>query len=202
MNNLSVLFTICALGFLLSGCGSVQIPKVTKYSIDTPAVQENIKNNVNIAVERVRGRSLYEKKNIVVSPKVHTLDYYVSAQWAETPCNMLTDDIIAYLAKKFPYVTSAVRNGNGKIDFIISVYIDKLNQEKRDGNWYANLALNYEIVSNKSRKVLCNKWFAKNIQLEDSNVESYIAAQNNSIEQFLVQLATEIENMSGADFRK
>jgi ABC-type uncharacterized transport system auxiliary subunit len=193
MNNLSVLFVICALSFLIFGCGSVQIPKVAKYSIDAPNARENIKNNVNIAVERVRGRSLYEKKSIVVSPKIHNLDYYVSSQWAETPCNMLTDDIIAYLAKKFPYVTSAVRNGNGKVDFIISVYIDKLDQEKRDGKWYANLVLHYEIVSNDSKKLLASKWFRMKTKTADADVESYVTAQNDSIKQFLEQLVTEIE---------
>ncbi len=189
---LLLFLNVIFLNFLLGGCGSVPMPKITKYSIDTPGAPAKISKKINVVVRRVRGRSLYEKRNIVVSPEKHIIDAYSSAQWAETPCNMLSDTIIAYLSKKFPYVTSSLQNGNAEIDLIISAYIDKFEQIKREGKWYADLSLHYEIISADTKKIIYNKWFNKKVELENSDVQNYVAAQNKSIEEFLKELSVKL----------
>jgi uncharacterized lipoprotein YmbA len=105
---------------------------------------------------------------------------------------MLTDNIIAYLSEKFSYVTSMPNNYNNDIDYIISVYIDELNQVKRDDKWFAVISLHYEIISSKTRKTVNNSWFREKIELPDSSVQTYVDTQNKSVNKFLKSLASEI----------
>ena len=192
MNKSLIFASVIFINLFLAGCGSVPIPKVTKYSIDVIDAPVGNKKDIKLIVRRARGRSLYETKNIVVSPKPHVIDNYFSAQWVETPCNMLTDYLIASLAKKFSFVTSSFQNGNGNFKFIISVYIDQFDQVRRNGKWYAVLSLNYEIISAKNKKIVFNDWYQNKIELENSDVQKYVDAQNISIDKFCRLLSTKI----------
>ena len=195
MNNIISILIIFLFVSFISGCTSVPIPKVTKYSLDTPVTENKQIKNINIAVQRVRGRTQFDKKNISVSPMEYVMDSYSTAQWAESPCSMLTDDIIAYLSKKFNYVTSSTLNYNNSIDYIITVYIDDLKHIKRDGKWFAVLTLHYEISSAKTRKVVKNNWFREKTELADSSVKTYVNIQNKSVDKFLQQLTSEIAEL-------
>ncbi|RLD09590.1 MAG: hypothetical protein DRI44_08135 [Chlamydiae bacterium] len=192
MNKTISTIIIFLLAALIGGCTSVEIPKVTKYSLETPATENNKIKNISIAVQHVRGRAEYDRKSLAISPAKYVMDSYSTAQWAESPCNMLTDNIIAYLSKKFDYVSSFPRNYNDNIDYIISVYIDKLTQVKRDDKWFADLILHYEIISAKTKKIIKNNWFREKIELNDSSVQTYVSAQNSSIGKFMLQLVSEI----------
>jgi len=192
MNNTILLFKIFLLTLFIAGCSSLPIPNVTKYSLDTPVTKNNNIKQMNIAVQRVRGRHQYDKKSLSISPKPHVMDTYQTAQWTESPCSMLTDNIIAYLSENFSYVTSMPNNYNNDIDYIISVYIDELNQIKRDDKWYAVISLHYEIISSKTRKTVKNNWFREKIELSDSSVQTYVNAQNKAVNKFLQLLSSEI----------
>jgi len=195
MNNIKSILIIFLLVSFISGCTSVPIPKVTKYSLDTPVTENKKIKNINIAVLRVRSRTQFDKKNLSISPKEYVMDSYSTAQWVESPCNMLTDDLVAYLSKKFNYVTSSSLNYNNSIDYTISVYIDDLKHVKRDNKWFAVLTLHYEIASVKSKKIVENKWFREKIELDDSSVQTYINNQNKSVDKFLQQLTSEIAEL-------
>jgi len=192
MNNTILLLKILLLTLFIAGCSSLPIPNVTKYSLDTPVTKNNNIEQMNIAVQRVRGRHQYDKKSLSISPEPHVMDTYQTAQWAESPCSMLTDNIIAYLSEKFSYVTSMPNNYNNELDYIISVYIDELNQIKRDGKWFAVISLHYEIISSKTRKTVKNNRFRKKVGLSDSSVQTYVDAQNKSVDKFLQLLTSEI----------
>lgn len=192
MNNTILLLKILLLTLFIAGCSSLPIPNVTKYSLDTPVTKNNNIEQMNIAVQRVRGRHQYDKKSLSISPEPHVMDTYQTARWAESPCSMLTDNIIAYLSEKFSYVTSMPNNYNNELDYIISVYIDELNQIKRDGKWFAVISLHYEIISSKTRKTVKNNWFRKKVGLSDSSVQTYVDAQNKSVDKFLQLLTSEI----------
>jgi len=192
MNNRILLLLLFFLTIIFTGCTSLKISKVTKYSLDTPIAQNNEIRHMNIAVQRVQGRHQYDKKSLSISPKPFVMDTYKTAQWTESPCSMLTDNIIAYLSKKFSYVTSVPNNYNNNIDYIISVYIDELNQVKRNDEWFAVISLHYEIISAKTRKTVKNGWFKEKIKLDDSSVQTYVTVQNKSLEKFLQLLSSEI----------
>jgi len=192
MNNTILLLKIFLLTLFIAGCSSLPIPNIAKYSLDTPVTKNNNIEHINIAVQRVRGRHQYDKKSLSISPKPHVMDTYKTTQWAESPCSMLTDNIIAYLSKKFSYVTSIPNNYNNDINYIISVYIDELNQIKRNDKWFAVISLHYEIISSKTRKTVKNNWFREKIELSDSSVQTYVDTQNKSIDKFLQLLASEI----------
>jgi len=119
MNNTILLLKILLLTLFIAGCSSLPIPNVTKYSLDTPVTKNNNIEQMNIAVQRVRGRHQYDKKSLSISPEPHVMDTYQTARWAESPCSMLTDNIIAYLSEKFSYVTSMPNNYNNELDYII-----------------------------------------------------------------------------------
>ena len=195
MNNIISILIIFLLVSFISGCTSVPIPKVTKYSLDTPVTENKKIKDINIAVPRVRGRTQFDKKNLSISPTEYVVDSYSTAQWAESPCSMLTDDIVAYLSKKFNYVTSSSLNYNDTIDYILSVYIDDLKHIKRDDKWFAVLTLHYEITSAKTKKIVGNNWFREKIELADSSVQTYVNIQNKSVDKFLQQLTSEIADL-------
>jgi len=195
MNNIISILIIFLLVSFISGCTSVPIPKVTKYSLDTPVTENKKIKDINIAVPRVRGRTQFDKKNLSISPMEYVVDSYSTAQWAESPCSMLTDDIVAYLSKKFNYVTSSSLNYNDTIDYILTVYIDDLKHIKRDDKWFAVLTLHYEITSAKTKKIVGNNWFREKIELADSSVQTYVNIQNKSVDKFLQQLTSEIADL-------
>ncbi len=195
MNNIISILIVFLLVSFISGCTSVPIPKVVKYSIDTPVTENKKIKNINISIQRVRGRTQFDKKNLSVSPVQYVMESYSTAQWAESPCSMLTDDIIAYLSKKFNYVTSSSLNYNNSIDYTISVYIDDLKHIRRNDKWFAVLTLHYEIISAKTKKVVINKWFREKIELGDSSVQTYVNIQNKSVDKFLQQLTSEIAGL-------
>ena len=195
MNNIKSILIISLLVSFISGCTSVPIPKVTKYSIDTPVTENKKIKNINIAVLHVRSRTQFDKRNLAISPKKYVMDSYSTAQWVENPCNMLTDDIVAYLSKKFNYVTPSSLNYNNSIDYTISVYIDDLKHVKRDNKWFAVLTLHYEITSSKTKKIIKNNWFREKIELADSSVQTYVNNQNKSVDKFLQQLTSEIADL-------
>ncbi|MCK5853173.1 membrane integrity-associated transporter subunit PqiC [bacterium] len=195
MNNITSILTIFLLVLFISGCTSVPIPKITKYSLTTAVTENNKIKNINLAVQRVRGRTQFDKKNLSISPKKYVMDSYSTAQWAESPCSMLTDNIVAYLSKDFNYVTSSLLNHNNSLDYTISVYIDDLTHIKRDDKWFAVLTLHYEIASAKTRKIVKNNWFREKIELTDSSVQTYVNIQNKSVDKFLQQLTSEIADL-------
>ena len=196
MNNKFSILIIFLIALFIAGCSSVPIPKVTKYSLDTPASDNKEIKNIHISVQRVRGRYQFDKNSIFVSPEPHIMDTYKTAQWAENPCNMLTDDTIAYLSKQFKYVTPSSLNYNNSIDYVISIYIDDLKHIKRDNKWFAVLKLHCEIVSPKAKKVVYNFCFKENIELPDSSVQTYVNIQNESVGKFLQLLTSEISKIS------
>jgi len=196
MNNKFSILIIFLITLLIAGCSSVPIPKVTKYSLDTPASDNKEIKNIHISVQRVRGRYQYDKNSIFISPEPHVMDTYKTAQWAENPCNMLTDDIIAYLSKQFKYVTSSSLNYNNSIDYVISIYIDDLKHIKRNDKWFAVLKLHCKIASAKTNKIVSNYWFRENVELSDSSVQTYIKVQNESVGKFMQLLASKISKFS------
>ncbi len=196
MNNKFSILIIFLITLFIAGCSSVPIPKVTKYSLDTPAADSKEIKTINISVKRVRGRYQYDKNSIFVSPEPHIVDTYKTAQWVENPCSMLTDDTIAYLSKQFKYVTSSSLNYNDSINYVISIYIDDLKHIKRDNKWFAVLKLHCEIASPKAKKVVCNFWFRENVELPDSSIQTYINVQNESVSKFMQLLSSEISKFS------
>jgi len=194
MNNIksfSIIYSV-VLMIIFAGCSSVPIPKVTKYSLDTPVSENTTIKKINVSLRRVTGRTQYDKRTISISPAPHVMDSYTTAQWMESPCNMLTDDTIAYLSKKFAYVTLYPDNFNKHTSYTVTIFIDELNHVKRDDKWYAVLKLKYEIKSGKEKEIVINNRFEKKIELSDSSVQSYVNAQNKSVGKFLHQLTSEL----------
>lgn len=166
------------LGLGLSGCSFMNpIETPTTYCISNYNYAPTAKINLEI---RVEGRDEYRRSDMIVKAEPNLQDRYYLSVWVASPCTMFNDSIVSH------YLSSATQKGESSLD----IYIDAFDQVKINDQWFAKLRLKYEITQmNKSASVHI---FERLVELSDSNIKQYVAAQNKSFNEFLKEIDNKI----------
>jgi ABC-type uncharacterized transport system auxiliary subunit len=165
---------------VLAGCMSITPTAITRYQLDASSSARGATNALRVAVQRCDGSAVYKRDSIVVSPTPHVMDAYPNAAWSQNPCDMLTGNLVTYLAPRCAYVTTAPRIYKDDVQVIISTYLDAFDQVKRDDQWLAVFRVKYEFVADADKHVLESNWFERTRALPNGKPEAYVAAQNAS----------------------
>jgi len=181
-------------GMALAGCFTLREPAVNYYSINATLAGEGEKLAVRVAVQRMEGRAQYRRPRIVVSPREFVLDSYTTAQWIDDPCDMLTDGLMTYLARSCEYVTAHPRAYKDAVRFVVVSYLDTFDHVRRGGVWHARMRVKYDIVDDETRTVVVSEWFERERVLEDGGVAAYVAAQQESVNEWYAAVLAALEN--------
>lgn len=181
---------------MLAGCFTLQEPVVNYYAIDAAAGARSEARALRVAVQRMDGRAQYRRPRIVVSPREFLVDSYTTAQWIDDPCDMLTDGLITYLSGACEYVTTQPRIYKDAVNYVIVPYLDAFDHVRRGGVWYARLRVKVDIVDDATRTVLHSEWFERNRALSDGSVAAYVAAQQESVNEWYASVLAALENVA------
>ncbi len=177
----------------LAGCFTLQEPAVQYFAIDAPVMGGAAQRPLRVAVQRMDGRAQYRRPRIVVSPRQFVADSYTSAQWIDDPCDMLTDGLMTYLTRQCEYVTAHPRIFRDAVQFVVVPYLDAFDHVRRDGVWRAHMRVRFDIVDDETRTVLKSEWFERERILEESSVAAYVAAQQESVNEWYAAVLATLE---------
>jgi len=180
-------------GMALAGCFTLREPAVNYYAIGAGLAGGGEKLAIRVAVQRMEGRAQYRRPRIVVSPREFVLDSYTSAQWTDDPCDMLTDGLMTYLARSCEYVTAHPRAYKDAVRYIVVPYLDACDHVRRGGVWHAQLRVKYDIVDDETRTVVVSEWFERERVLSGSSVAEYVAAQQESVNEWYAAVLAALE---------
>jgi ABC-type uncharacterized transport system auxiliary subunit len=150
--------------FPFAGCFFAK-PQVTQYYVldylPTPP-KERLEKGPFPFVLRVRDCSIaeaYRRSQIVYRQSANQMEFYGLHLWAVDPDRMINDLAIKHLkaARLFDNVTRSVENYVP--DFYLSCDIQAVEEYDGKEQWYAHLAIEYQLENAKSNQVVWKKLF-------------------------------------------
>jgi ABC-type uncharacterized transport system auxiliary subunit len=164
IGNLPPLLSGLAAAFLFAGCFFAK-PQVTQYYVldylPTPP-KERLEKGPYPFVLRVRDCSIaeaYRRSQIVYRQSANQMEFYGLHLWAVDPDRMINDLAIKHLkaARLFDNVTRSVENYVP--DFYLSCDIQAVEEYDGKEQWYAHLAIEYQLENAKSNQVVWKKLY-------------------------------------------
>ena len=158
-------FALLAEALLLSSCGFFAKPQVTQYYVldylPTPP-KERLEKGPYPFVVRVRDCSIaeaYRRSQIVYRQSANQMQFYGLHLWAVDPDRMINDLAIKHLkaARLFDNVTRSVENYVP--DFYLSCDIQAIEEYDSKEQWYAHLAIEYQLENAKTNQVVWKKLY-------------------------------------------
>jgi ABC-type uncharacterized transport system auxiliary subunit len=155
---------VLAAVFLFAGCFFAK-PQVTQYYVldylPTPP-KERLEKGPFPFVLRVRDCSIaeaYRRSQIVYRQSANQMEFYGLHLWAVDPDRMINDLAIKHLkaARLFDNVTRSVENYVP--DFYLSCDIQAVEEYDGKEQWYAHLAIEYQLENAKSNQVVWKKLY-------------------------------------------
>ncbi len=156
--------TALAAGLLLAGCFFAK-PQVTQYYVldylPTPP-KERLEKGPYPFVLRVRDCTIaeaYRRSQIVYRASANQMQFYGLHLWAVDPDRMINDLAIKHLkaARLFDNVTRSVENYVP--DFFLSCDIQAVEEYDSKEQWYAHLAVEYQLENAKTNQVVWKKLY-------------------------------------------
>lgn len=184
---------------LLAGCTmfAPDIRTETTYTlfVPPPLYSPDVRVPLRIGLERVEGRTIYRQRNITVRPHPTLLDRFSDAQWSETPIDMLSETVYSYLAPISKEITKMPARHADPLDVLLSLYIDRFDLHRREGRWYADARVKYEIICAKQRSLIKSGWVTET-HIADSVPDIYVAAQVHNITAICEEVARVLAEVS------
>lgn len=153
-----------AAGLMLSGCFFAK-PQVTQYYVldylPTPP-KDRLEKGPYPFVLRVRDCTIaeaYRRSQIVYRASANQMQFYGLHLWAVDPDRMINDLAIKHLkaARLFDNVTRSVENYVP--DFFLSCDIQAVEEYDSKEQWYAHLAVEYQLENAKTNQVVWKKLY-------------------------------------------
>lgn len=175
------------------GCfGPTRNIKVDRYYVGFDATNMVARSTLRLAVQQLDGRDLYHRDKMVVSAAEHTIDTYPNATWSQPPCDMVAQELVAHLSRRFQYAALLPCVYKIPTDAIIYAYIDAFDHTCRGGEWRAFIRVKYEIMSGDGQRLLHAAWFERTRSLSSAKLPEYVAAQNESVAELFAQIESDI----------
>lgn len=149
----------------LGGCSFWQKPTDTKYYVldylPTPP-PERVAKGPYPFVLRLRDATIaeaYRRTQIVYRQSANQMQFYSYHLWAVDPDRMVADMVMKHLkaARLFDNVTRTVENYVP--DFFLSCDIQAIEEYDAKEQWYAHLAIEFQLEDSKSNQVVWKKLF-------------------------------------------
>ena len=149
---------------LLSGCFFAK-PQDTKYYVldyvPTPP-KERLEKGTYPFVLRMRDCNIaeaYRRSQIVYRQSANQMQFYGLHLWAVDPDRMITDLAVKHLkaARLFENVTRTVENYVP--DYYLSCEVQAIEEYDSKENWYAHLAIEYQLEDAKTNAINWKKLF-------------------------------------------
>jgi ABC-type uncharacterized transport system auxiliary subunit len=150
---------------LLAGCGFFAKQQTTQYYVldylPTPP-KERLEKGPYPFVLRMRDCSIaeaYRRSQIVYRQSANQMQFYGLHLWAVDPDRMITDLAVKHLkaARLFDNVTRSVENYVP--DFFLSCDIQAVEEYDSKEQWYAHLAIEYQLENSKTNQVVWKKLY-------------------------------------------
>ncbi|MEO7425974.1 MAG: ABC-type transport auxiliary lipoprotein family protein [Fibrobacteria bacterium] len=154
-----------ATALALTSCGFFAKPQVTEYYVldylPTPP-KERLEKGPFPYVARVRDCNIaeaYRRSQIVYRQSANQMQFYNLHLWAVDPERMVNDLEVKHLkaANLFENLTRSVENYVP--DFLLSCDIQALEEYDNKSQWYAHMAIEYQLENAKTNQIVWKKLF-------------------------------------------
>ena len=149
---------------VLSGCFFARAPETKYYMLDyQPAPsKERLQRGPYPFVARLREPTIaeaYRRNQIVYRQSAYQMQFYAYHLWSVDPDRMLGDLLLKHLraARLFTNITRSAESYTP--DFHLTCDIQAIEEYDAPETWYARLAVEYQLIEEKSGDVVWKKLF-------------------------------------------
>lgn len=166
----------------LSGCVSLlpdAAPAKTVYRLLTPEAQvASLPSAVIVRIDRPGGQSVFETRDILVSPDGRRLSSAADAQWAELLPLMLQESLLDHMTQT-PNLIGVVPSSNSRSDTRLYLTIKNFEAQYDQGDASAPLAVvkyTVTLVNASDRKLIDSYDTRQTLRANEARVSSIVAA--------------------------
>ena len=185
-------FVLILYAMLINSCGTftpVESVKINTYQLNvsiTPS-QCVTKSKDVLQVNQMYALSPFNTNRIWLSTSSNELSSYGYNQWITSPSDMLTNNIIQYLASQCIYANVVSSNFVTNAQYRLNTQLIRLSLDLLDKKTVVNLIIMAQLVDNKTNSIIKSKRFSLN-KYSENNPYAMVAVANQLNQQFLIDL--------------
>ena len=186
---MKILFTIFTL-ILLSGCSMTQAPK-SEYIVNTKMIEKSLDATMCSAKSLKIGQAFSSgslkslKMNYVLGNEKQFA--YSQSQWANSPSNAISSEIIALLRSTKLFKNVQVSKSRTRNDLLLETNIEEFvqyfNEERSES--FSRVRISFTLVETKSNKVLSTDSFSSKVDAKELNAAGGVKALNVALSNVL-----------------
>jgi ABC-type uncharacterized transport system auxiliary subunit len=177
---------------LAAGCGSAR--PVKYYALDAGAVPTATPSAVypiSLLVGRVSTSHLYRDDRLVYGSGPVQLGAYSDHRWAQTPADMVQDQLITSLRSSGQYRSVSRLGGSARGDFVVRSGLDALYEVDQPA-LVARFAMRVELFDPKAGATVWIGNYSHDEPVNGKNVAAVVEAMNRNVHAGMQQITTGI----------
>lgn len=112
-----------------------------------------------LEVDDIRTNETFWNRQIVYRKSPYRIQYYPFKYWSKQPGELIQDAVIYYYRNGSFFSKVVDDYSSVEPDLVMKIHIDALEMIRRQNRWHARLALDIEIVDQKTEKTILNHTF-------------------------------------------
>jgi ABC-type uncharacterized transport system auxiliary subunit len=185
------------LAVFAAGCGSAR--PVKYYALDAgpaPAATPSAVYPISLLVGRVSTSHLYRDDRLVYGSGPVQLGAYSDHRWAQTPADMVQDQLITSLRSSGQYRSVSRLGSSARGDYVVRSNLDSLYEVDQPA-LVARFALRVELFDSKSGATVWIGNYSHDEPVNGKNVAAVVEAMNRNVRAGMQQLAAGINQYFG-----
>jgi ABC-type uncharacterized transport system auxiliary subunit len=177
---------------IAAGCGSAR--PVKYYVLDAGAVPTGASSSVyptSLLVGRVSTSHLYRDDRLVYGSGPVQLGAYSDHRWAQTPADMVQDQLITSLRSSGQYRSVSRLGSTARGDFVVRSSLDALYEVDQPA-LVARFAMRAELFDSKAGATVWIGNYSHDEPVNGKNVAAVVEAMNRNVRAGMQQLTTGI----------
>jgi ABC-type uncharacterized transport system auxiliary subunit len=175
-----------------AGCGSAR--PVKYYALDAgpvPASATSAIYPVSLLVARTTTSHLYRDDRLVYGSGPVQLGTYSDQRWAQTPADMVQDQLIASLRSSGQYRTVSRLGSSARGDYVVRSNLDALYEVDQPA-LVARFAMRVELFDSKEGATVWVGNYSHDEPVKRKNVAAVVEAMNGNVRAGMLQLTAGI----------
>lgn len=175
-----------------AGCGSAR--PVKYYALDAGPVPNSAPSGgypVSLLVGRVITSHLYRDDRIVYGSGPVQLGVYTDHRWAQTPADMIQDQLIASLRASGQYSSVSRLGSSTRGDYVVRSNLDALYEVDQPA-LVARFAMRVELFDRKAGVTVWVGNYSHDEPVKGKNVAAVVEAMNSNVRAGMLQLTAGI----------
>lgn len=187
-------------GGALGGClGSPPGPEPTLYVISIPApVPRGGPGGGVLAIDGFEGAPALETDRLLIEESPYRVDSYPYHRWTAPPRRLIAEACGTYLEGTGLF--RRVTHSGITADWRLRGFVRHFGQVVRDGRWWGHVALGFELVATKTRRVVWSGEFERSLPAKRRHPEAVVEALSRALGEILEEASARIREARAQGF--